>query len=199
MSRIVGYAAVPVDRASAAAAAVVEMPEVGGTDVGTPAGRRRAGRRAARSSRAATRVNAIERRPTDRPTDRVYAARATDASAPRPTDHGRADNYGDRWLQCRRRFTATRHTSTSSSSSSSFHAVSAARRQWHAHPDGGPRDRPFPRPVTIFTRSAADSGRHSADHSMKLCAQIDLLQHIRRTPLALYTEGARRIPSPANP
>ena len=176
MSRIVGYAAVPVDRASAAAAAVVEMPEVGGTDVGTPAGRRRAGRRAARSSRAATRVNAIERR---------------------PTDHGHADNYGDRWLQCRRRFTATRHTSTSSSSS--FHAVSAARRQWHAHTDGGPRDRPFPRPVTIFTRSAADSGRHSADHRMKLCAQIDLLQHIRRTPLALYTEGARRIPSPANP
>ena len=64
MSRIVGYAAVPVDCASAAAAAVVEMPEVGGTDVGTPAGRRRAGRRAARSSRAARRVNAIERRPT---------------------------------------------------------------------------------------------------------------------------------------
>ena len=131
MSRIVGYAAVPVDRASAVAAAVVEMPEVGGTDVGTPAGRRRAGRRAARSSRAATRVNAIERRPTDR-----------------PTDHGRADNYGDRWLQCRRRFTATRHTSTSSSSS--FHAVSAARRQWHAHPDGGATGSPLPQTCDNF-------------------------------------------------
>ena len=194
MSRIVGYAAVPVDRASAAAAAVVEMPEVGGTDVGTPAGRRRAGRRAARSSRAATRVNAIERRPTDRPGIRG----ARDRRLRSPTDRPRPRRQLRRSMAA---MSASFHRDTTHVDVVVVVIPRSVRRTppVACPPRRGPRDRPFPRPVTIFTRSAADSGRHSADHSMKLCAQIDLLQHIRRTPLALYTEGARRIPSPANP